>query len=443
MTSKIITDESGTDFAIGAKKRVRFPRSPWLGLALTLAAVWVCRLPLLSAGQTNASAPAYLPNRYLLVVETSKAMQPHKVTVAQLVDRLVNSAIASQAHPGDTIGVWTYNDELYAGGLPLQKWSAPTPSAISDRISKFLSDHKFEKTAQLEKVIPALNRLNKNSQFITIILVCRGDKDIEGTPFDAIINQFFRTWRLKEEDAGAPFVIALRGQAGAFVDYTLNPSPWPPELPVLPKELLTPLKPAPIATLATNKPAAARLPPLIVSGHKRDASQDAPSVQPAQPVTANASTVVSNSSALSQPALPAAQTAPLASRNENSGPGTKVESNQTSAPMTASVPANAGAGTSSVPGASSLISATNSSALIENTGKSERPSVMAANNGSAAAITPPAAAVAPSPTRRLALIVTGTVTFLAIVGAVILWKARPQRTAETSIITESLDRRKK
>ncbi len=232
-----------------------------VGLGMCTGAQW-------SPAQTNGPGLVYPANRYLLVVETSRAMQQHTNVLFTIVRQLVGSKIAAQAHPGDTLGFWTYNEDVYHGVLPLQKWSMGNTADITERVAGFLRGQKFEKVARLDKVIPIVDRLNKNSQFITIILICLGDADVQGTPFDDTINEFLRTWRNKEHDAGAPFVIALRGQAGTFADYTLNPSPWPAELPVLPKELLTPFKPVHPVAAATNKPAASTVPPLIVSGRK-------------------------------------------------------------------------------------------------------------------------------------------------------------------------------
>src|SRR5690348_16222663 len=79
--------------------------------------------PLLLRGQTNSTAPAYPTNRFLIIVETSRAMQRRSQAMTRAVRDLLTSGLSGQARRGDSIGVWTFNEELYAGLLPVQQWS--------------------------------------------------------------------------------------------------------------------------------------------------------------------------------------------------------------------------------------------------------------------------------------------------------------------------------
>ena len=436
MISKITTAESRSDFATGAESRARwrFWRKPFLRMVAVLAGLGMCAAAQWLPAQTNSTVPVYPANRYLLVVETSRAMQQHTNALFTTVRQLVGSKIAAQAHHGDTLGFWTYNEDVYHGVLPLQKWSTGSTAGITERVAGFLRAQKFEKIARLDKVIPALDRLNKNSQFITVILICLGDTDIQGTPFDDTINQFLRSWRNKEQDAGAPFVIALRGQDGTFVDYTLNPSPWPAELPGLPKELLTPLKPVQPVAMVTNKPPVATVPPLIVSGRKHDTTPATVSTVPATLVTSGGSAAASNApasmpdSALASPIGSPSPPTVTTARNPALEPP----------PASAANPANLAANTRGQPASSQVLSqaVTNSPAL-------EKHSATARVSNGAGPQTAEASVIPPAQTRHLALVVTGVVSVIALLGAVLLWRARPRRTADTSIITESFDRRKK
>jgi hypothetical protein len=362
-------------------------------------------------------------------------MQQHTNALFNIVRQVLSYNLVAQAHRGDTLGLWTYNEDIYAGAFPLQKWS-PGNTAIAERVADFLRAQKFERIARLDKVIPPLLRLNKNSQFITVLLICLGDTDIQGTPFDDTINQFLRTWRNKGQGAGTPFVIALRGQAGAFVAYTLTPSPWPAELPALPQELLTPLKPVqPVATV-TNKPPAPTVPvpPLIVSGRKHETTQANASAAPATLVTASGSVVASNPAG--DPSLGA--TAPGGSVNSSQATVATAANPNPSAASTAdpaALPAN-----THRQEPPPLNAATDSRALEKIRDLHSAPTSVSNAAGPQIA---EASAVPPSPNHRLALVVTAVASAIALLGAVILWRARPRRTADTSIITESFDRRKK
>jgi len=233
--------------------------------------LWLFFWPALLVAQTNdLSAPRYPPNRYLLVVETSRAMLHRSDQMAQTIQELLGSALARQARRGDSLGVWTFNEDLYTGVLPLQEWKPEQQKPITERVVGFLRAQKFEKKSKLDKVLLPLSRLVRNLPFLTVILVCVGDEEVHGTPYDQRINDFFQTWRQQQLDARTPFVVVLRAQGGRFVDCSMNPAPWPVELPALPKELFV-ARPAPQpATAAPQNRPAPVVPPLIIIGKKHE-----------------------------------------------------------------------------------------------------------------------------------------------------------------------------
>ena len=300
MILKTITGGNGTGIETSAEEQMNDRTKAFLLIAARTL-LWLCLVasPFVLHGQSTNPAPIYPPNRYLLVVETSRSMQRRAEPMVKAVKELLRTGVGGQARRGDTLGVWTFNEEVYQGYFSLQKWSADTQKSIADRVAGFLRAQKFEKRGRIEKVGPALDRLVSNSPFLTVILVCMGEEDIHGTPYDQRINEFFKTWRLQEQDAGTPFVIALRAQGGRFVDCSLNPSPWPAELPALPKELLTPLVAAAPQVTQPRKPPVSTVPPLIISGKKPQPAAAITNAMPAEP--------------LSQPANPAVGTASVQS----------------------------------------------------------------------------------------------------------------------------------
>jgi len=232
-------------------------------------------LVLLSAGQLGGQPVAVPPlpsaNRYLLIVDTSRPMSARSHNMLKTVQDLLKSDLGGQMKPGDTLGVWTYNADLYAGRFSLQRWSPNDQKAVTARVLAFLKGQKYEKSADLGKVLAALERVVKDSRLITVILVSAGDGFIHGTPFDDRINEFCQRWHGKQQAARMPFVIVLRGRNGELTDYTLNRPPWPVQMPYLPVEPLiaSPSK-SPEAPRPVQPPTA---PPLIVSGKKPKALQ--------------------------------------------------------------------------------------------------------------------------------------------------------------------------
>src|ERR1043166_3762491 len=215
-----------------------------------------------SWSQTNVSRAA--PGRYLFIVETSHTMSRRSDGVLKTVANLLHTGMNGQIRALDSIGVWTYNQELYAGRLPLQRWSSTEQREVGAAILKFLKDQKYEKQSVFYSVRPAFDKLVKDSESITLILVSSGEEAITGTPFDDQINQLYKTWREEQEKTRMPFVTVLRAKRGAIVGYSVTPSPWQVEIPACPTE---PVVKAPLPA-PPPKVQPPTLPPLIVTGKK-------------------------------------------------------------------------------------------------------------------------------------------------------------------------------
>ena len=239
--------------------RRRFGRAQRL-LAGLLVLGGVTQCPL--RAQTNATKAAHAPDRYLLIVETSKSMQRRADAVLGSVWYLLGSGLNGQFRDGGTLGVWTFNQDLSAGILPLQTWSSSAQKDITQRTITFLKGQKYEKRANFDEVAPALSRVIEASEFITVILISSGDFKMRGTPFDDRINAAYEQFREQQQKARMPFVTVLRARHGQVVDYIVNTPPWPLQVPRLPElerhKSIEALRNAPSATV----------PPLIVSGKK-------------------------------------------------------------------------------------------------------------------------------------------------------------------------------
>ena len=276
-----------------------------------------------SQGSTNVSAGgprASGGNRFLLIVETSKAMRRQGDAALAAIDELLRSGIQGQLRTGDSLGLWTYNDQLYTGRLPVQEWTPKFAKDVRERIEECLAQHKLEKSPELKKVLPMLAKVVKDSEFLTVILVSSGEQEIAGTPFDRQINECYKTWRdrqrkpikpseaitkdgaepltLTEQQRKAfrPFVTVLRGERGELTQYSVSPVPWPIEIPALPPERdvlkLAQHKAAPVPAKPVPPPVGKSL---ILTGSSRkteavDTSTPAPVAVPIpQPLTTHES----------------------------------------------------------------------------------------------------------------------------------------------------------
>lgn len=216
----------------------------------------------------GSAAPAAEPvaplpgNRFLILVETSRPMQRRAEAVVETARELLASGMKGQLRPGDTVGVWTYNQTVHTGRLPLQHAKADNHQEIADRTAAFLKDQKFEKNPSLKELMPMLVQVVADSPFITMVFISSGENPMYGTPYDQAINSMYDEWRAKQAKASKPFVTILRAKAGKLTDFAVHPVPFSVDLPPLPAELVaTSPPPAPKPAPRANKP-------LIVSGRK-------------------------------------------------------------------------------------------------------------------------------------------------------------------------------
>jgi len=247
------------------------------------------------SGQTNTSTPRRLPNRYLIVVETSRAMDKREAAVSRVLRQLLLSGMNGQLRAGDSLGLWTFNEDLHGGEFPLQEWAPQERTNIATAVVTFIEHQKFGKTPHLSKVVPELARLSRVSDLITFVLISSGTENMIGTPFDAKINQSFTTWRDQQAKAHQPFVTVLRANRGRLTDFTVAQAPWPMEIPPLPAPPRT-TQPVITSTPKSAAPAPA-VGALIVSGRKTNAvvavppvgslAQQSAAIPPVSPVVSN------------------------------------------------------------------------------------------------------------------------------------------------------------
>jgi hypothetical protein len=257
-------------------------------------------------------------NRWLFIMQTSRSMQSRSQAAQDIVGSLLLSGMNGQMRRGDTIGVWTFNEKLSAGDLPMQVWIPSLAKTIAAHTVQHLAQVKFEKKPHLEKVLPEMAQLVQGSEFITVILISDGQEKIAGTPFDGQINSFYELWRAGREQAKTPFVTVLQGVGGQIRDFAVNTPPWPLKLPPLPPALqvapAAAVTPAP--KIQTEPPPI--VPSLIISGKKTATEESKP---PAAPVPATSGVVVGKTQTSAEQNGNQKMTPPLPAKTDSQAAG--------------------------------------------------------------------------------------------------------------------------
>lgn len=223
-------------------------------------------LPFLSlpAFGQNATNPPDPPGRFLFLVDTSSSMRRRAEGVVEAVEYLLNSDFSGRLRPGDTIGLWTFNADVYPGRFPLQQWSPAARRVVTASTLEFLKRQRYEKKAKLDKALTRAFSLVRESPAITIFLLTDGKTPVRGTPFDAAIDAVFQKYGSEQARVRLPFVTVLRAEGGSFVNGNVGLPPWRIDVPATPGEIARaskptkPEKPAPPKPIAP-KPAPAEL----------------------------------------------------------------------------------------------------------------------------------------------------------------------------------------
>ena len=243
------------------KMKIRPQLEQMISRALLLAAL----LGLLFPGRSlpAQTATRKVESRFLLVFDTSAEMKRRLPAVQKAVSGLLMASTANgELRAGDSLGVWTFDQDLRTGQFPLQRWTPEGAAVIASNVNAFVGTQRFSKKTRLAALIPLLTQVVSGSERLTVVIFCDGYGELNGTPYDTGINQIFRQRQAERQKARLPFVVVMRSQLGQFVDCMVSFPPQSVSLPAFPP---LPAPPPPRLTPATAPPRPVA-PPLIIIG---------------------------------------------------------------------------------------------------------------------------------------------------------------------------------
>lgn len=434
--------------------------------------LYFCIVLAAPAAPKKTAPPLPAGNRFLFIVDTSAAMGRLEHGGRQAVFDLIYSGVDSQMRPGDTFGVWTFNQGVSAGLFPMQNWDPEKNLELASRVGLFLKAQSYQQSARLDDVLKKAHTLIKGIKEVNIFIIAAGDCSLAEKYIEGNLNTAWEGKAKEARKAKKPVITALVAQRGKIAGWSVST----PGEPIKALETLAKIKPPPAqppapsdpavaATQAPTKPpvhstvapiimrgsASAKPAPataaMVASNFAAPATAPNPEVGSAPPTVA----VTSDESAVLTPAanspadapepgaLNATQTAPAeatASPTPSPAPeaGPAVAAEQ---PAAAPVPAPAAATANQTAPAASLSGTTPAPlpvAAREKTAESEAP---ATKTGSALA----AMAVAPEPELSpMKLWLAGTALFGIAMGFLVLFYRRSFPRVQSTFITQSLDR---
>jgi len=143
-------------------------------------------------------------NRFLLIFDISSDMKQRLPAVKKALNDILAASTNGPLHSGDSIGVWTFDQDLHAGKFPLQYWMPENAPMIASNISKYVSKLHYSKKTSFDALQPALNQVVQGSPRLTVLVFCDGKGEVHGTPYDPGSINFSSNGRVNGRRRGCP-----------------------------------------------------------------------------------------------------------------------------------------------------------------------------------------------------------------------------------------------
>ena len=179
------------------------------------------------AAATGAAPPTNNPpklppgDRFLFVVDTSAGMGRVAEACRRTVFELIWSGLGGYMQPGDTYGLWTFNDKVERSRLPMQVWRSNSVE-LASVASRFLRDQPYENSSHPEAALATLKPTVALVQDLVVILITDGRAPIAGTPFDAAIQAACKQRAAEARKLRQPLLVVLVARGGQWVRWSVH-----------------------------------------------------------------------------------------------------------------------------------------------------------------------------------------------------------------------------
>jgi hypothetical protein len=196
---------------------------PRWGFFFSFFCVAVVLCPAVLAAPKTPKGSSLPPgHRFLFVVETSATSLRLSYAVRQAVVDMIWSGLDGQMHPGDTYGLWTYNEEPRTGIFPMQTWTNTISLDLASQAGRFLRDQPYANRSRLDRLVEKLHAVIRVVKDVDIILVSGSDDPISNTPFDQQINAAWRGKNSDLRDAKKPLITTLTARNGKIINWSVT-----------------------------------------------------------------------------------------------------------------------------------------------------------------------------------------------------------------------------
>lgn len=163
------------------------------------------------SAQTLPPEPVY---RYLFVVDLSRAMAPHADAVRRAIFDCIAGGFDGQILPGETFGIWTYNDTANPRHFPPLTWQPSAAAEYADVAFRFLNLQRWQRTARPDLMLAEVFSAIRASPALTVFWFSATPVSMRNTPFGDSLEAFYRQIAAETQRARKPLLTTLVARSG-------------------------------------------------------------------------------------------------------------------------------------------------------------------------------------------------------------------------------------
>ena len=235
-------------------------KTKWISLvALAWSSVMFNRVE----AATNSAANG---NRFLFVVETSSASSRLEHGGRQAAFDLIYSGIYGQMRAGDTFGIWTFNENVFAGFYPMRTWSPEINMELAASAGQFLKKQSYDKTGRLSNALKQVVTLAGAVKDVNILVISDPGNAPDDSPVGADYGTTYQRRAVEARPRKKPIITTIVAKNGSVSNWLVTVAGDPIRLPAyaIPEHKQEPAN----APIVKAKPEVPRVPraPIIMKG---------------------------------------------------------------------------------------------------------------------------------------------------------------------------------
>lgn len=172
--------------------------------------------------------------RFLFVVDTSSSMKRLDAANRQALFDLVYYGLNGRMLPGDTFGIWTFDEDIHTGEFPLQIWNPAQNLELASQAATFLKSRRYKGETRSQPMVGKLMSVIRAVKDVNIFVISDGDAALTGTAVDEAVNASYTAKAGDRRKAKKPFVTTLVARNANIVYGLVTIAGEPIELPPRP-----------------------------------------------------------------------------------------------------------------------------------------------------------------------------------------------------------------